>query len=282
VNLRLALFGVVLVSLLGPVGCGDDDSSSDSSDKPSTAQSSKERPSEEGKSNGVVAKSAEQILDESAAALEKASSFHMEGTLRLDGERTAVEADYERPSNFRLTFGQGGLKASIIGIDDAVFINANRAFWKQQAAGEAADALAGRWFRAPTSAKDFRSLTEDIDPKTLSYCLATDHGTLERGGSAQVDGRPAVVLIDKGDRPGTAPGKVYVAATDEPLPLRMLLTGSTRPGGKPDPRCSDDDKDDAGRKGDQLTFSRYDEELGIKAPPGAVDLTQGAAGRDQS
>jgi hypothetical protein len=77
------------------------------------------------------------------------------------------------------------------------------------------------------------------------------------------------VILDKGDRPGTSPGRLYIAATGEPLPLRTIATGPERPGGKKDPRC---DSDTPTRAGDEVLFSRYDEPLDITAPPDALDL----------
>ena len=115
-------------------------------------------------------------------------------------------------------------------------------------------------------------MTRGLDPETLSRCLLRDHGTIAKGGTETVDGKQAVVLIDKGDRPGTAPGKLYVAAEDEPLPLRTIATGNQRPGGKKDPQCGGDTPT---RTGDEAKFSRYNESLDITAPPGAVDVGAG-------
>jgi hypothetical protein len=89
-----------------------------------------------------------------------------------------------------------------------------------------------------------------------------------------VNGQRAVVIIDKGDRPGSAPGKLYVAATGDPLPLRMLSTGRDRPGGHKDQECGDDTPT---RAGEEVIFSHYNEPLHLSAPPAAVAFGGGTA-----
>ena len=90
-----------------------------------------------------------------------------------------------------------------------------------------------------------------------------------------MNGQPAVVIVDKGDKPGTSPGKLFVAATGRPFPLRVLATGKARPGGKKT-RCSDSSGKDSGAAGDELTFSRFNEELKLTAPPNPLDLRKAA------
>ena len=89
----------------------------------------------------------------------------------------------------------------------------------------------------------------------------------------------SVVLVDKGNVPGTTPGKLYVATTGDPLPLRAIQTGPQAPGGTPDPRCHEtkDDVNSTTRFSD-LRLSNYDAKVQIEAPPGAVDLTQLSGG----
>ena len=223
----------------------------------------------------MESKPAAQILADSAAALRKVKSFHVEATQRNGNKVSKVSADLELPTKLRLAIQEAPKSASIIGVDGSVYIKANEAYWKEQQGGEAAAQLADKWLKSPSSTTALEDLTKGIDPQTLSDCLAKDHGTIEKGGTETVDGQEAVVLIDKGDRPGTTPGKLYVAATGEPLPLRTIATGNQRPGGSPDPRCDEDNR--RARKGDEAKFGRYDESLDIKAPPGAVEIGTGTS-----
>ncbi len=251
VRARLAI--ALAVAALGTTaGCGDDSP----------------------ESNGVESKPPAQILADTAAALRQVKSFHVEATQRTGGKLAKVSADLELPSKLRLAIEEPPSAASIIAVGGAVYIKANEAYWKDQQGERAARELAGKWLKSPASTTELRDLTKGLDPETLSHCLATDHGTLAKGGTETIDGKKTVVLIDKGDRPGTTPGKLFVAATGDPLPLRTIATGNQRPGGKRDPRCDEDNR--RARAGDEARFDRYDESLDIKAPPGAVEV--GATG----
>lgn len=248
---RLAA-GLAFVPVVAAFGCGG--SSSSSSD-----------------TNGEASKPAAQIVKDAAAALKRARSVHMQGKETIGNEPTTLKADLEPPEKVSLTFDQGGATASIIAVNGSVYIKGNTAYWKNQKLGGAAAGLAGKWFKSPTSAAQFRDLTKSVDVATLSRCLGKDHGTLSVGGKATVNGQPAVVVVDKGDNPGGNPGKLFVATKGEPVPLRVVATRDERPGARSDPDCNSSGS--RTRAGDEFVFSRYNEPLKIAAPPGAVDLT---------
>jgi hypothetical protein len=241
---RLAIL-LAAVPLAALAGCGDGDSSD---------------------ANDVASKPANEIVADSAAALSKVRSFHAEG----NQGGTQVVADLELPQTLRILLRDKATSASIIAVEGSVYIKADEAYWKQQGVGRAAPKLAGKWLKSPTTTAELRDLTKGLDPETLSRCLTKEHGTLAKGGEETVDGQKAVVVVDKGDKPGTAPGKLYVAATGDPLPLRTLATGNERPGGKKDPSCDSDGS--RTKKGDETKFSRYNESFDIAAPPGAVAI----------
>jgi hypothetical protein len=220
--------------------------------------------------NGVASKPAKQIVADSAAALKTARSAHLEGTVTIAKKPTAVKIDLEQ-KNLRFTFKQKGAAVSLIAIGGSVYINANAEFWRQQNAPPAAAALAGHWLKIPASQADVGELTKGLNLATLSRCLVTNHGTLQVAGKTEEGGKPAVVVVDKGDRPGSAPGKLSVSTTGEPLPLRLVVTGKQRAGGPKDPDCND--PENSAQPGDDLRFSRYNEPLSIKPPAGARDLS---------
>ena len=123
-------------------------------------------------------------------------------------------------------------------------------------------------------------ITALTDPSTIGYCFVqSHHGSISKSGTDTVDGKKAVVLVDKGNAPGTTPAKLYVATTGDPLPLRAVQTGPQAPGGTPDARC-DEPKDDVNSttRFSDLRLSNYDAKVQIEAPPGAVDLTQLSGG----
>jgi hypothetical protein len=220
-------------------------------------------------SNGVESKPPEEILAATAEALRRAKSFHMESTER-GSSSPSVKADNGLPRELRLALRDRDASVSVVVVDGSFYINGNGAYWKKVDAGQGASFLADRWFKVPRSHGE--DLTKALDPRTFSRCLLTEHGSLARGGTATVDGKRAVVIVDKGDRPGSAPGKLYVAATGEPFPLRIIATGKQRPGGHKDPECGDETPPSAG---DEVIFSDYNEPLDVSAPPDAVDLGSG-------
>lgn len=225
----------------------------------------------------LASKSPQQILEDTAAALADVKTYRVEGKEGAGKKATSVSGDIGLPSQLRIELGRGGATATMTVTKGSLYIKANAAFWSEEQGDRAAEELADRWIKAPASSRELRDLTRELDPATLSRCLLKEHGTLAHGGKATVAGQPAVVIVDKGDRPGTAPGKLFVAATGKPLPLRTLATGSERPGGRKDPLCDSDSEDTPTRAGDIINFSRYDEPLKISPPPAALDIGGGSA-----
>jgi hypothetical protein len=241
---------LVLIPLATVAGCGSDSSDSSSNE-----------------ASGIESKPPQEILDQTAAALRQVKSFHIEGTQARRTE--TVKADVAGPRELRLDVKQRDATARMVFVDSSVYMNANAAFWRKAEAGQETRELDGRWLKVPGAAGDLQKIAKEVDPANLSRCLLKDHGTLEPGGKAKVGGQAAVVIVDKGDRPGTSPGRLYVAATGEPFPLRTIATGPERPGGKKDALC---DSDTPTRAGDTVVLSKFNEPLDITAPPDALDL----------
>ena len=215
-------------------------------------------------SNGIESKPPEEVVALAAKALEGTKSFHLEST---DATHGSISADVGLPQQLRLALKTKGRTASMLVAKGSFYMKGNEAFWKDSKGGAQAGEIADRWWRVPFSfAKD---LAQALSPRVISRCLTTGNGTLVRGGTAMVAGRRAVVIEDKGDRPGTAPAKVYVAATGAPLPLRLVTTGKQRPGGRKHPECGDDTP---AEPGDVANLSNYNAPLEVSPPPAAVDI----------
>ena len=117
----------------------------------------------------------------------------------------------------------------------------------------------------------------------MGYCLVKEAGTVTKAGARTVAGEQVVVLTDKGDKPGTSPGELYVPASGPALPTRVRQTGPEKAGGTPDPRCEDDDGDNTNDS--DVRLSDYDKPVDIEAPKGALDLEdlqQGGAQGEES
>ena len=173
--------------------------------------------------------------------------------------------------------------ADLVVVDDVTYIKADRAYWLSQGKGptaaKVAELLAGHWAKLPASAAGgFKDDLEQLSPKGLAECVSRGNGTLRSGGEQTLDGKRVRVLIDEGDKPGTNPGKLYVAADGKALPVRETQTGKQKPGGT-DTRCGDPKSTTT--HGD-VRISRYDEPVEIKAPADALDLEKLQSGQDQS
>lgn len=199
-------------------------------------------------------------------------SYHFEGTQTDEDGTAEIEGDVTAAGSteFDLTMDDATVTFRVIGT--TAYLRADAAYWRESAGAQGdalAERLADRWVKSPSASVGIGELLDELSPRTLAACLAVGNGTLRDGGSADVGGRKADVLIDEGDKPGTTPGRFFTAADGPPLPVRVLQTGKRRPGGTLDPKCSEED--DTSSASD-LQFSRFDEPVSIEAPKDAIEI----------
>ena len=215
-----------------------------------------------------------QILADARRDLAKVHSFHITGSMLDKDGRTRITADVAASARARITVRHGSTTAQLIALPKAEYVKANAAYWK--AVGGISDPallkkLAGRWVKVPPTGNGMTSVLRSLGPAHIASCLGTDLGTLAKGGVHSVGRRRAVVIVDRGDKPGTAPGRLYVALSGPALPLRATQTGPRRPG-KVTARCND--KNDTTKSSD-LRFSAYNKPMRIAAPPNAISPPTG-------
>jgi hypothetical protein len=222
------------------------------------------------------AKSPKQILADVARDLRKVKSYHFSGTSDDPSGRTSLTGDVTASGQANVVIRQGSAAARLVLLPSAAYLRANAAYWKLGggASGAAvAEKLAGRWVKMPASGGDgLTSLVDDMSPKRMASCVSTGTGTLDKAGIATVGGQKAIVIVDRGDRPGTTPGRMYVSATGRVLPLRVTQTGKRSAGGHIDTRC--DAKTDDSTASD-MRLSGFDRPLRITAPRGAITIPGG-------
>jgi hypothetical protein len=227
-------------------------------------------------SNGLAAKSPQEILTAASAALGKVHSFHMSGTEKDAKGPLSLSGDVSLPGKAKLTLRQGAGIVDFVVIGTEAYIKANNAFWQaQKGTGAVATLLADKWVKVPAaSTPGFGEFTSITDPAKIGHCLLQSHlGTVTKAGSGSVAGQSTVVLEDKGDAPGSSPGKVYIASSGPPLPLRAVQTGAKKAGGTPDAMCGDTGTSSTTITSD-LTLSNYGKPVAITAPAGALDLSK--------
>jgi hypothetical protein len=142
------------------------------------------------------------ILAQTAAALDRVHSFHLQGTgMDAGGLPVTFSGDFSIPGRLALTISENGQTFALKLVGGDAYLRANAQYWV--AAGSTANAvalLADRWVKVPVASApglaQFRALTE---PSTLGRCaIESGLGTVTVGGNTVIDGVPAVVLIDHG------------------------------------------------------------------------------------
>ena len=211
------------------------------------------------------------VLNAMADALERVDSYRMTGTESDKDGTTRVSSDVAGSGDLRIRLEHAGSVATLLVVDGTTYVRANRVFWRSTSGADprVAPLLAGRWVLLPAPmAGDLAETIAQSRPKNLAYCARLPAGTLTHRGSASVGGRPVVVIADKGDRPGDAPGEISIAATGPPLPLRIRQTGPTPAGGERDPRCTS--ANDTTTASD-LRLSRFGVPVHLTAPRAVID-----------
>jgi hypothetical protein len=223
-----------------------------------------------------------ELITAAQAALGKVQSIHFsasetdkgDATTKIVGSATASgDADY--------TITAGALQAHLIALPKTVYIKGNSAYWKglggKKSGSKLASAFAGKWIKQPAKSVDAGEDLASLTPKRLATCLDSHVGTLTNKGVKTVGGREVVVLADAGDKPGTAPGELWLD-TKTSLPVREVQTGPAKAGGKKDSAC-DDDFPSKTQKSD-IALSLFGKAPKIVAPKHAVSPKQAAADDD--
>jgi len=234
---------------------------------------------------GAADPSPQQQLEAAAKSFAKVRSYRVQMTIKDDDGTSRIKADVTTSGRVDVTVSIGNTgTVRLRKISSTTYIRGDARYWKA-AGGRDGDALAkqlaNRWIRADKAdAKEFTEIFDEVSPKKLARCLVnTDAmGTLTAGQPTTVGGKKANVLIDAGDKPGVAPGKLFIAAEGPPLPLRMQQTGKAQPGGKEGPCTSADDTSTSS----DARFSRYNEKLTIKTPKNALSIPSGDSGLDST
>ncbi len=218
------LFAVVaLVSLLF-VGCGSDSSGS-------------------GSSNGVDALSAEEILTRAGDVATAKGSVYVTGKGTTDG--TAIEMDLRVSKSAGATgsITLDGGKMELVSDGTKVYVKADKSFWTAQADAATASLVGNRWVSMGAEGGGFGELA-DFD--SLIGGILEPEGKVTKGGTSTIDGQKAIALE-------TSEGKLWVATTGDPVPLRIDSV-----------------------EGGSINFKEWGKSFSVKAPSGndVVDLSK--------
>lgn len=194
--------------------------------------------------------SAADALKRVQAALKKVSSVHVSGHISSQGQAISLDLrDKAGAGTGTITIGGGEI--DVVRSGDDIYLKGDKdALTAFGASSAQASLVAGKWLRQSVSAGgSFSSLAGLLDSTALFGNVTTPTGTLKTGTTTTVNGHKVFTLID-GSPQGD--GTLYVAATGDPLPLRV---------------------DQPGSSGGSLDFE-YGVPVDVKAPSGAVDLSK--------
>lgn len=218
-----------------------------------------------------TAQTPQELMDDLARDLSTVKSFRYLGTVTDPGGRTRLNGVSTSQGRSRMTLTVGRQVSRMILLPSRVYWNFNRAFVLANFDRTRSNLRnAGRWLAtSKRNAGELGTGIAESEPKRLARCLTQATGTLRHDGSAVVAGKPAIVIVDQGDRPGTTPRKLFLSASGPRLPLRVVQTGKRKAGGSPDLRCRGEG-DDTLRS--DLRFSGFNARVKIAAPKRTLRL----------
>lgn len=203
-----AIVATLIVGGLITAGCGASSSTSSATTGTSTAP------------NGEAAKSAQQILADSKAAVASATTVHMRLS-KLQGTLTGLDLQLLSGTGGTGTLTVHGLPVAVVADGSDLYVRAEASFWSAMTGSSTtASILAGHWVKVPASATktgSFATVRDMADMQTFFATALQPTGTLVKRGTTTVNGVPAVVLAD-------STGVLYVALHGAPYPLGIRQT----------------------------------------------------------
>jgi hypothetical protein len=199
------------------------------------------------KTNGEAKKAPEQVVTDAQNAAIDASSVHVTGSITDNGTPLTLDLTLVKGRKGKGSLSEQGLKFELIRVGDTVYIRGSDAFLKKFAGASAAALLHGKWLKGSATSGQLAALAPLTDTAQLFKAALGQHGKLANRGESDYQGQKVVVIEDT-----TQGGKLYVAATGDPLPV--ALRGSKQQG--------------------SINFTDWNAGATVTAPQGALDLSQ--------
>jgi hypothetical protein len=220
-------------------------------------------------SSDEASKPPDQILADLQRDLANVKSFHLSGTSVDKDGRSTITGDVFASGTLRMRFSIQKLRFRVLKTSSGIYLYGDAAYWKASgASSKTVKRLEGRWVKVPASAsKDLSQMLDGFTPKALAACTTTNLGTLKTEGTSTLGGQKVVVISDAGDKPGSSPGRIYLATDGLVLPLRIVQTGPTKPGGTGDPACTD--SEDTTTSSD-VRLSKFGKAPRVRAPKHSI------------
>jgi len=237
----LAVSGAIAISL-GAAACSKSETPAATGGSGSTSVSTPAASS----STTASAPVASEILSKAKANALAAKSGAFVGQVDQSGK--TIKIDFKGTSDGKTADiaieMEGDGKARVISVGDGVYIQGDETFWKKQGAPASVQNAGDKFIKAPASAG---SMTESLSLKSFlekAFGAVTPDQLAKDVASENVGGVDCWVLTDK---KGKGEGALYVSKDKSEV---VRFTGSSASPG-------------------QLDFSKWNADLGIKAPEAA-------------
>jgi hypothetical protein len=190
-------------------------------------------------------KTGTEVAEAAAAALEKAGSVQVTGSVQMEGEEGEVDL-FLSGENASGTLTMGGADIELIQVDGTAYMKAPADFWSSFGMpAEATSMFEGEWVLVPAeAASGFEEFSLDGFIEELRNPDTAIEEDVEEG---EVDGQE-VVIVKQEDG-----SELAVANDDNSYPLEINNKGESE---------------------GTLTFSRFGDDEEITAPDDAIDLTE--------
>lgn len=198
--------------------------------------------------NSIASKSAEQIVSESKAAADSASSVHVSGSLQSNGSPVTLDLNLVAGKGARGELSQNGASFKLILVGNTAYISGSPAFYRSLGGSAAAQLFQGKWLKASATTGEFASFGTLADMRKLIDTTLTSQGTLAKGATTVVNGQSAIAITDS-----SKDGTLYVATSGKPYPIQLSKGGS---------------------ESGKIVFDRWNQPVTITAPASAVDLNE--------
>src|SRR4051794_15996749 len=210
------------------------------------------------------------LVGQAQAAMRQVKSFHLSGSDVTAHGTTIARGVWKAPGNIRLHMVINGSPVDAIMMGNHIYIRGSAKFWRAHSMPPRAMAIvAGRWVIVPPT-RQFTALKRELQPESMAHCITVNLGSVRDAGRVTRNGEQLRLLELAGDKPGSAPGRVFISADGPAFVRTVEQTGPARPGGTRDPLCDADGTNDTERA--TTTLSRINRPVTIAAPAHPLSL----------
>lgn len=117
--------------------------------------------------NGIAAKSPTDIVAAAKVAADAANSVHVSGSIVSGGSPITLDLNLLAGKGGRGQLTENGLGFELIETDGTVYIKGSAAFYRHIGGTAAAQLLQGKWLKAPTTSKEFVSISSLTNLRAL-------------------------------------------------------------------------------------------------------------------